>query len=231
MKLALLSDAHCNSVGLAACLEHIDGFDVDGTFFLGDAVGYLSNPQAVLEMLRHSGAQCQKGNHEAMLLGELPLDEERDASYRLSVQRESLDEAARNDLAAWPLMRELQLSGVRMLLSHGSPAPSIVDRVYEDTPWHPGADFPYDVVFIGHTHRPFVRRHNEVQLVNVGSCGMPRDRGNLASFVIYDCASRDAEIYRVPFDVERTLKLHGDGVPPAVRAVFGRQETFHGELL
>jgi len=231
MKLAFLSDAHCNSVGLAACLKHIEGFDVDGTFFLGDAVGYLSHPEAVLEMLRQSGVQCQQGNHEAMLLGELPLDAERDAPYRISVQRERLDETARHDLAGWPLIRELDVSGVRMLLSHGSPAPSITERVYEDTPWDPGVEFSYDVVFIGHTHRPFVRRHNEVQLVNVGSCGMPRDRGNLASFVIYDCARRDAQIYRVPFDVERTLKLHGDGVPPEVRAVFDRRKAFHGEVL
>jgi len=231
MKLAFLSDAHCNSVGLAACLEHIAAFGVDDTFFLGDAVGYLSDPAVVLQTLRRSGAQCQQGNHEAMLLGELPLDAERDAHYRLSVQRERLDEAARNELAAWPLMRELRVSGVRMLLSHGSPAPSIVERTHEDTAWDPGGDCPYDVVLVGHTHRPFVRRYDEVQLVNVGSCGLPRDQGNLASFVIYDCVRRDAEIYRVPFDVERALNLHGDGISAEVRAVFDRREPFHGEVL
>ena len=219
MKLALLSDAHGNSVAFAACLEHIDRFDVDGTFFLGDAVGYLTDAGPVLRMLRESGAKCQQGNHEAMLLGDLPLDEQRDAQYRLSRQREGLDRSDRDWLATWPLTRELEINGVRMLLSHGSPTPSIVERIDADTPWAPQPGFPYEVAFIGHTHRPFIRQHDGVQLINVGSCGMPRDRGDLASFVIYDCSNREAEIFRVAFDVQRALELHGENISAEVRAL------------
>ena len=175
--------------------------------------------------------QCQQGNHEAMLLGDLPLDEERDVHYRLSLQRDALDPAERDWVATWPLHRELEFDGAHLLLSHGSPAPSIVERIHVDTPWAPQPGFPYDVAFIGHTHRPFVREHDGVQLINVGSCGMPRDRGDLASFVMYDCERRHADIYRVPFDVEETLRLHGAGVPDKVREGFARDEEYRGELL
>lgn len=231
MKLALLSDAHGNSIGLDACLRCISGLDVDDIYFLGDAVGYLTDPVPVLQRLRDAAVSCQKGNHEAMLLGELPLDPRRDAFYRLSVQREALTGELSERLSAWPRVRELDVGGVRMLLSHGSPAPSLSERVYEDTPWRPDAGFPYDVAFIGHTHRPFVRRCDDVLLVNVGSCGMPRDRGDLASWVLYDTDAREARIYRVPFDVDRALELHGEGVPDEVTAVFERREEFHGTVL
>ena len=105
------------------------------------------------------------------------------------------------------------------------------ERVHEDTAWTPPPDFDYAAVFIGHTHRAFARHEGDVSLINVGSCGFPRDRGNLASFVIYDGATREATIYRVPFDVGRVLQLHGDSLTPEVQAVFERRDSFHGELL
>ncbi len=231
MRLALLSDAHCNSVGLAACLERIGEMDVDDVYFLGDAVGYLSGPLAVLEALREAGVHCQKGNHEAMLLGEAMLDPDRDRWYRLAAQRSELDAEATATITSWPMLRDLDVDGARILLSHGSPAPSIEERVHEDTPWQADPGFAYDVVFIGHTHRPFIRREGGVQLVNVGSCGMPRDHGDLASFVVYEGETAEVHIYRVRFDVERALTLHGEGLPARVRDVFERREAFHGEIL
>lgn len=231
MRVALLSDAHCNSVGLVACLEKIRGLDVDEIYFLGDAVGYLSDPEPALALLRGSGARCQQGNHEAMLVGNLPLDDERDAFYRLSEQRRRLPADTVRRLAAWPLVREPVFGDVRALLSHGSPAPSLEERIYEDGDWQPGDGFAYDVAFVGHTHRAFVRRFGGVQLVNVGSCGLPRDRGDLASFVVYDVERREPLIYRVPFDVEEALERHGAGVAPEVRAVFGRRGDYHGTIV
>ena len=231
MRLAVLSDAHCNSVGLAACLDRVRDMDVDAIYFLGDAVGYLSHPQRTLDLLREAGAHCQQGNHEAMLLGDLPLDTERDRQYRLTTLRESMDATEQRALAAWPTVRELDVDGVPILLSHGSPTGSIVERMYEDTPWTPPPSFPYRVVFIGHTHRAFVRQEAGVQLVNVGSCGLPRDRGDRAAFVIYDGATREAKIYRVQFDVHSALQLHGEGAAPESRALFERREEFHGEVV
>jgi predicted phosphodiesterase len=231
VRLAFLADAHGNSVGLAACLERIAAFEVAETYFLGDAVGYLSDPQPALRLLAGAGVKCQKGNHEAMLLGGLPLDPRRDAFYRLDRQRAELPPERLEELSAWPVRREIACDGARLLLSHGSPSPSLEERVHEDTPWQPGPDFAFDGAFIGHTHRPFVRRVGDVLLVNVGSCGLPRDRGDLAAFVIYDGQQRAARIYRVPFDVERALALHGAGVPDEVRAVFARRGPFHGEVV
>jgi predicted phosphodiesterase len=231
MKIALLSDAHGNSVGLAACLRQIERRGIEEIYFLGDAVGYLSDPVPVLELLRGAGVACQKGNHEAMLLGELPFDSERDRVYGLAAARTALGDATLDEIAAWPATRELTIDGARLLLSHGSPAPSLTEYVREDTPWEPPPDFAYDAVFLGHTHRPYVRRCGGVDLVNVGSCGLPRDRGDLAAFAVWDGATRSAEILRVRFDVARALELHGDGIHPQVRARFDRRADFNGEIV
>jgi predicted phosphodiesterase len=231
MKIALLSDAHGNSVGLAACLRQIERRGIDDIYFLGDLVGYLANPVPALELLRGADVACQKGNHEAMLLGELPLDAERDRFYGLAAARELLGEEVLAEIAAWPATRELVVDGARLLLSHGSPAPSLTEYVRENTPWEPPPGFPYDAVFLGHTHRPYIRRCGAVDLINVGSCGLPRDRGDLASFVVWDGETRTAELLRVHFGTARTLELHGDGVHPEVRARFARREDFNGVVV
>ena len=58
-----------------------------------------------------------------------------------------------------------------------------------------------DVVFMGHTHHPFVRQVNRKLFVNVGSCGLPRGQDPRASVCNFDVAERRAQIIR--FDVSK----------------------------
>lgn len=231
MKLGLLSDVHGNPIALATCLRALEASKVDRVHFLGDAVGYLDGGREVLRMLGEAGAICQMGNHDAMLLGQLPLDPARDRIYRLGVQRERLDATELAELASWPETRELVVDGVRILFVHGSPRPSITEYLYPDTPIELPAGFAHDVVFVGHSHRPFIRRHDEVLVVNVGSVGLPRDRGDLASLAVFDTATREARVLRIPFDRERVLATVAADAAPEVRGVLHRTQDFFGETM
>ena len=78
-------------------------------------------------------------------------------------------------------------------------------------------------VFMGNTHRPFVRTCNDSLFVNVGSCGMPRDCGNLGAVCVFDDSTRKAIIMRFDITAATTKAVRRcGGVAPEVAAVFAR---------
>jgi predicted phosphodiesterase len=94
------------------------------------------------------------------------------------------------------------LDGLRCLFVHGSPSDPTYGYVYPDTDLSSFAGFEADVIFMGHTHRPFVRRNGDYLFVNVGSCGLPRDGDPRGSVCLFDTHSRSAEILR--FDISQS---------------------------
>jgi len=62
-------------------------------------------------------------------------------------------------------------------------------------------------------------------LVNPGSIGQPRDGNPLASFAMFDSATRTVTVYRVPYAIERAQrKILDAGLPRplADRLALGR---------
>jgi predicted phosphodiesterase len=199
-RIGLLSDAHGNPLGLRATLGALRAAGVDAIYFLGDAVGYMPGEVEVLETLAADGIACQRGNHEGMLLGQLPLDPQRDRAYGLAAARDRMSERMREFVAGWPDRRELEIGGRRLLLVHGSPRDHLSEYVYPDSDVDWIGDLGYDAVFMGNTHRPFVTRRGATLIANVGSCGLPRDQGDLAACAVYDPAAHDCRVIRVPVD-------------------------------
>jgi predicted phosphodiesterase len=212
MLIGLLSDAHGNPAGLRACLGVLAEARVDRTFFLGDAVGYLPGERAVLGLLAAAGVECQRGNHEAMLLGDLPLDPIKDEAYGLAAARGRLTDAERATLTGWPQRRELDLGGRRVLLVHGSPRQPLTDYIYPDADLGWFDDLPFDAVFMGNTHRPFVARRGDRLIANVGSCGLPRDQGDLPTCAVYDTEAHECRVLRVPVAADEVLAQFTAGV-------------------
>lgn len=192
-------------------------------YFIGDAIGYLPDEIAVLERLESLGAHCQQGNHEAMLLSEDGLDHEKERLYGLCHVRERLKSTGWIEkLIRWPTSVSMTIEGKRFLLVHGSPASALFDYVYPDSDLSVFKDIPYDFVVMGNTHRPFVKKEGNVVFVNLGSIGLPRDSGNLASFGIYELELQQFNIVRVPIDVEKILIKYGGCIHEAVSACFKR---------
>jgi len=225
MIVGFVSDAHGNPDGLAACLSTLDRQGAERIYFLGDAVGYLPEENVVLDLLRSRGAVCIRGNHDAMLLGNLAIPEGRDAVYRLAGARARLHARHREWMRDWPDRLALDLGGCRLLLVHGSPADPLQGYVYPDSDLAPFATLPFDLVAMGHTHRPFVAGRGPVTAMNVGSSGMPRDAGSLASCAVYDTSARTAEILRVPFDAAGLVARWGDRIDPSAASLLRREAT------
>jgi putative phosphoesterase len=205
MIVGFVSDAHGNPHGLELCLAKLKKAGADEIYFLGDSVGYLPQETAVLQVLQEKRIPCIKGNHEALLLGYLPGKPGAETIYRLKEASLRVSHEQKSLMTSWPLTREITVEGRRMLLVHGRPSNPLEGYLYPDGEIFPDESGSYDVVVMGHTHRPFIRREQGTLWLNVGSCGLPRDIGGLACCLVYDSATDSAEILRVQMDVEGFL--------------------------
>jgi putative phosphoesterase len=201
MKIGLLADAHANVFGLAAALEALRRADATELIFAGDAVGYYPFVNETIDALRAAGVHAVKGNHDAMLAGELPVTAELRVQYAL----DHAERVIRPDNLQWliglPEWLELSFDGIRFSVFHGSPWQPLTEYVYPDHDrFERFESLLPGVVVLGHTHRPLHRVIGPVTVVNPGSCGQPRDGLPGASFSVVDTESGDILLERAAYD-------------------------------
>lgn len=189
-RLAIISDIHGNLVALRAVLDDIASCGVTDVYCLGDLVGYGPDPVGVVSAIRAEGIPTLRGNYDdgvGLRKGECgcyyATEQARadgEASYRFTDA--ALDAASAAWLATRPDSIRLEIGGLRVLLSHGSPR-KINEYLHEDRSDEQLARIAEnagaDVVFVGHTHVPYdrvvPRAGMPVRYVNVGSVGKPKD--------------------------------------------------------
>ncbi len=217
----IVSDAHGNLECFELALRHLKQLGARQFLFLGDAVGYLPGATVVRAILA-GHIETIRGNHEDMLF-DGAVEPRRDAIYRLAATRLAMTEAELATIASWPSHRGWQADCGPVLAVHGSPADPTNGYVYPD-----GDLSTFDVaegttVFMGHTHRPFIRSSRGVRYVNVGSCGLPRDAGGLGCAALFDDETGSVRLIR--FDIRETTYAALARVGPvheSVLAIFSR---------
>lgn len=203
MKLGFISDAHGNTGAFEQGLALLDAYACDEVFFLGDAVGYLPDAR-VVQIVSSQGLRPVLGNHESMLLAESSSDNE--AVYQLRRCREALSETDIAEIGSWPAERRLNSGTVDLWMMHGSPASLSFGYIYPDTDLDTFDRPPASITVMGNTHRPFWRCSSHgAWFLNPGSCGMPRDCGDLGSVAVLDTQEMLARILR--FDIRESTRL------------------------
>ena len=223
MRLALLGDVHGNELALAAVLAAAKADRVEALLVTGDLVGYYFEPHRVLELLEGWKLWMVRGNHEDMLR-EAATDPARLAHYEslygtgLRVALQSLSADRVRELGSLPHPLEVQLGSRRVLLCHGAPWDNY-RYIYPDAPedlLQRCARGGHDLVVLGHTHYAMLRRCGATTIVNPGSVGQPRDRGNAAAWALYDSDSGAVELRREPYAVQEMVeqaRLRAPGFP------------------
>jgi len=231
--IGFFSDVHGNTLALSAALKILDSKNCQQKIFLGDAVGYIPTTDALDQILGTNDIVCIRGNHEQMLLDSILTGySDLDAIYQLIEVRSKLTSSHFEQLEQWPESLTFTFSGKKILCVHGSPANPIFGYIYPDSSM-PEVDFDY--VFIGNTHRPFIRKIGRTTFVNVGSVGLPRDHGSWGSLVVLDPSIEDLRIIR--FDISgssRKISELGLSVHHSVLDIFDRSIPRHemtGEIL
>ena len=231
MRLGFVSDAHGSPDGLLVCLRFLRQQGVDEIYFLGDAIGYMPDWSGVFALLEEFNVVCLQGNHEQMSQNAV-TDSTRNLAYGISPDLLKVNEHYLLRASMWPTSMNLLRQEKKLLLVHGSPSAPTDGYVYMDSPVEAFESVDANAIFMGHTHRPFVKRVYGKLLVNVGSCGLPRDVGNLASCAIYDVDKDDCVIFRIPFEVNNVLKRFKNKIHPSVKNCLLRQgDDYYGTLV
>lgn len=228
MKIAFLSDIHGNLQALQNVMAYLKTVQPDEKYFLGDAVGYLPNALEVIDLLHNNNFQCIKGNHEAMLLGEIPVKENNAEVYQLNLVADEISNSQLQFIKGWKTEMQFTLNNKQFYLTHGSPQDKLNGYIYPDSDLNILCDNEYDVIITGHTHRPVIKNCAEKMFINVGSVGLPRDVGNLSSFLMYDSSTDVFEICRISFD-ESTIwnNIHSS----VKECLLRRTENFVGKKI
>jgi putative phosphoesterase len=181
MKIAIVSDIHCNAAGLRAALDLMG--HVDELICSGDAIYQYRFSNEVVALLRECGAHVILGNHEASFLSPDGIR----AQSAPSVDRDLM-----KWLADQPETLRTRVNGKSLFVVHGSP-------------WAPFSEYLYptnvklaqlesvdaDYVVLGHTHYQMAQRYGRVGVINSGSAGESRDPRNdrRLSFAVLDTAA------------------------------------------
>jgi len=208
MRIGLISDIHGNSSALRAVLPALLA-EVDRILFLGDLCGYYPFVEECVELWDKTRMVGIRGNHDQILLNcwqnrTQPTPDYR-AKYGSALIRslQNLSASSVSLLQSLPLTRTLSLNGVVLTLFHGTPWDPLEGRVYPDYDnWDRFSNVPGDVILLGQTHYPLVKRYRDKLIVNPGSVGQPRDRAGGACFAILDLTSGVVQHHRIPFDFQ-----------------------------
>ncbi len=246
MRYLILSDIHSNHEALAAVLAHVKRKRWDKAIVLGDVVGYGANPnQAVDEVRRLKPLVAIRGNHDKVCSG----IEDGEMFNRVALQaamwtRSKLTPSNLRWLQGLP-EGPVVVDG-EFAVAHGTPIDEDAYIFGEIEALNVFRQTAFPLCFFGHSHFPVIfglspdaiqtvltsppsfrfRLEPEVRyLINPGSIGQPRDGIPLASFAMFDSATRTVRVYRLPYHIEKAQKkILGAGLPRplADRLALGR---------
>lgn len=228
MKLLLISDVHANPWALQA-IEPI-AEKVDAVLFAGDAVNYGPAPGVVLGWLRERGAVAVRGNHDqAVGWSEDPLAapaKARLAQVLAAWTRTQLEHGGLEYLRQRPLTCLWEGGGVRILMVHATPQDPLFD--YSLRPGAGEAVFQKacegvraDLLLVGHTHFPLIRRVGPITVVNPGSLGQPLDGDPRACYGLWE--DGELRLMRVEYDRRPLLQaIEGLALEPELKAQLRR---------
>lgn len=226
MRIAVLSDIHGNLVGLDACLAdlHAQG-GADAIVAAGDLCLDGPKPKKVLQRLQEIGAQAIRGNTDRYLAtaqSETPEETER---AQLEWTRQDVGEKYLQWLAELPFAIRIGDEGNELLIVHAN-AVNDNEHVWPDADEATlerliGNDRATAIAF-GHLHLPYVRVWRGKILVNVASCGLPKDGDPRACYAIFTERAGGWEVKhrRVEFDVKKVAtQLSNCGIPGSAELI------------
>lgn len=226
MLLGVFSDAHGNLRAFNDAINCMQDAGVQTLRFLGDAVGYIPDIEA-LQKLYESGIPSILGNHEDMLL-KGGYKQQLEPIYQLKATRAMLTDRLMSYLDGLPEKRAERIGERWCLFVHGSPDNPVYGYVYPDTDLKPFVSLVegFDAVFMGNTHRPFVKKVGGILFVNVGSCGLPRGEDLRGAACVYDSIKNEASILHYDSGASARAVLAKSSVASPVKERLQRMADF-----
>jgi len=219
VKIAVISDIHGNLIALNTVLEEIDNMKI---LCCGDLVGYNPWPNEVVEVVIDNKIISVMGNHDFATITGNTEDFNSIATGAIEWTREKIKKSNIKFLESLPL----NYKGENFLIVHGSPRDPLNEYVYLEHPYIGSflEGIRQDILILGHTHVPFVKKFSDKVIFNPGSVGQPRDGNPKASYAILDTEKKEVEIKRVSYNIKEVAdKIIKENLPEelAMRLFYG----------
>ncbi len=229
MKYAIFGDIHANLEAFQAVLADAEQQGCTDYVCTGDIVGYASDPNECLRIVRDMDCPVVKGNHDEEAILNTSLDGLNPlAKQAMEWTRAQLNEDERDFLTNMKLVRQV----ADFTIVHAT-LDTPGSWTYVTNKFDAMASFSYQftqLCFYGHTHTPriYVKGDSvepleemEVNLemgrkyfINVGSTGQPRDGDWRASYAVYDSDNQKVEVRRLEYDIQKAQdKIIDAGLP------------------
>jgi putative phosphoesterase len=203
MKIVIIADLHGNYEALRSIPESFDELWV-----LGDLVNYGPDPAQVVDFVRSHSTVVVRGNHDHSI--------GYDVDPRCTVRYQKMAEMTRRYtdsvlnkeqkqyLRQLPLKLDVKRQDTSFYLCHAKPSDPLYGYCPEQSDeWVDELDhIKGDVLLVGHTHTPFIRRISNRVVLNPGSLGQPKTGNPDACYAVWD--DGDFQLKSFPYDVEKT---------------------------
>lgn len=216
VRIAIISDLHANQEALEAFPETYTELWV-----LGDLVNFGPDPAPVVNFVRKNSQVVVRGNHDhAVGYDQDPrctVRYQRMAECTSQYAASVLDEEQKKFLRELPLQKRLRRQNVNFYLCHAKPSDPLYGYSAPDSPdWiREVQTVQADVLLVGHTHLPLVRRIGERLIINPGGLGQSATGKPGACYAMWEDGSFQLKTY--PYPVEKTIaKLRGLSFPQSV---------------
>ena len=193
MRILIISDVHANPWALHAAAR--DAGPIDYIVSAGDTVSYGPDSRSTVAWLRERGVLAARGNHDhAVAFGADPKASSAKQPLALAMPdwtRSQLEPADIGWLARLPLHLTWEVGGVRFAVVHATPRDPLYDYQLQPDASETvldeiTAEIHADVLVVGHTHCPLLRRRGNLQIVNPGSVGQPLDGDPRAAYAVWE---------------------------------------------
>jgi putative phosphoesterase len=206
VKIVIVSDIHANLVALESLPER----DFDQLWCLGDLVDYGPKPHEVIQWVKRTAPITVRGNHDhaagfsADPRCSLPF--KRLAAETLSYTQKVCTEDDIRFLRSLPVQRKVEVRSTLFYLVHATLTDPLFGYCPEQSErWQEEVEgIDADVLLVGHTHTPFVRKVGKTTIVNPGSLGQPKTGRPLACYALWEDGRISLKEY--PYPVEETIR-------------------------
>ncbi len=251
MKYGILSDCHGNFPGLKRAYEMLKAAGAKKFICLGDIVGYGPRSSDCIDYLREHFFLVLAGNHDHALLEKTSVNAYHGASLEaIELAKSQLSPSQRSYLESLPLLREWEEGGLLIHLTHAHPKdPEGWCYFPRKSEYQVLGSLQKDQIglcFYGHTHQPrlqvssrterarfpenfkpysFDDECGETLVINVGSCGQPRDGDLRVAGVLLDTDQRSFTFLRGEYPIAQVQQeMRNVGLNPYLieRLDYGR---------
>ena len=227
MRVAILSDIHGNQIALNSVLQDLsEQAPVDSIVIAGDLCLNGPCPRQVLDTIQ--GLQCPviQGNVDVDVVTIAPKSTKK--RNIIEWTRQQIGQAGIDYLASLPKEHLVaNPAGSDLLVVHANPLDqqqAIFPEAPESMLEHLLGQLPPTIgaIAFGHLHITYTRRWRHLFMVDVGSCGLPRDQNQHAAYAILSWQDNtwQAEHRRVAYDLESVVQqLRTCGMPHAEKRI------------